>query len=596
MDDQRNLLIAIAIAVGVLVFYQAFVTGPAMRRDAAQREAEMAQQAEIQAAAPAEPVIRSAEEVRTETQRVALDNDHLRGSLSLTGARIDDLYLKDHYVTVDAKEAQDTAGQVELLRPRGSDGAFYATIGWATVEGGPEGLPGMDTPWTLTSGENLTPETPVVMEYETGGLTFQRTISIDDYYMFTVSDTVSNESGAPVILSSYGQVRRHGLPADFKPFYIIHEGGIGVAGGELQLRKYRKLADGESREHSGIGGWAGITDKYWLAAAIPDQSEDIDLRLRALNPSGVEGNEIYESTYRAAPVTLAPGAQLSSSARIFAGAKEYDVLQDYQNDLGIERFIWAIDWGNFWFLTRPFFWSLEHIDSFVGNFGFAILILVVFVKLLFFPIASKAYASMAKMKLVQPKMKALQEKHKEDKEKLQKEMMALYSKEGVNPVSGCLPILLQIPVFFALYKTVFVTIEMRHEPFIGWIRDLSAPDPTMVGNLFGLLPYDPSVVPLIGASILAIGVWPIIMGFTMWALQSLNPPQADPMQQRILMLMPVFFTFILGSFAVGLVIYWAWNNLLSMAQQYVIMRRNGVETQIDTLIARLRGKPRETEG
>ena len=595
MNDQRNLLIAIAAAVSILILYQVFVTGPAMQREAAVREAQIAQEAAAPVVA-AEPVVRSAEQVRAETQRIGIDNARIRGSLSLTGGRIDDIFLKDYYSNIDAKEAEDASQQVELLRPRGADGAFYAAIGWATVEGGPSDLPGLDTPWRLVEGQNLAPGTPVTLEYQTAGLTFRRQVSVDDRYMFTMTDTVTNASGAPVVLSAYGQVRRHGLPDGFQPNAIIHEGGVGVAGDQLQLRKYRKLAEGETRDDSGIGGWAGLTDRYWLAAVIPDQAATVDVRQRALRPGGVD---IYESSFTAAPVTLEPGAQITSSARIFAGAKEYDVLKEYQ-DAGISRFSDAIDWGNFWFLTHPYFWLLEHIDSVVGNFGVAILIMVVFVKLLLFPIANRAYASMAKMKKVQPRMKELQEKYKEDRERLQKEMMALYREEKVNPVSGCLPILLQIPIFFALYKTIFVTIEMRHEPFFGWVRDLSAPDPTRIGNLFGLLPWDPSIVlnlPVLGGVIFAvigIGVWPIIMGFTMWLLQALNPPPPDPMQARIIGLMPIFFTFILGSFAVGLVIYWAWNNVLSIAQQYVIMRRNGIDTQFDKLIARMRGRPPET--
>ncbi len=595
MNDQRNLLIAIAAAVGILVFYQIFVTNPALERDAAMREAQRAAAEEAIIAPPAEVSMRSPEDVRAETGRIAIDNDRLRGSLSLSGARIDDLFLKDHYNTVDAKDAGDVSQQVELLRPRGAQGAFYALIGWATIEGGPANLPGLDTPWTLVSDENgnLTEETPIVLEYQTDGLVFRRTVSLDDNYMFLVEDEVANNSGGAVVLSAYGQVRRHGLPPDFRPFYIIHEGGVGVTDGKLFLRKYGKLAEGETREGTGLGGWAGLTDKYWLAAVIPDQQQVIDLRQRAFRPGDVE---IYESSYRAAPVSLAPGATLQSSARIFAGAKEYDTLLTYQRDLGIDRLTDAIDWGNFWFLTHPFFWALEQIDSVVGNFGVAILVLTVFVKLLFFPIANRAYAMMAKMRKVQPQMKAMQERYKDDRERLQKEMMELYRKEKLNPVSGCLPILLQIPVFFALYKTIIVTIEMRHEPFFGWVRDLSAPDPTMIGNLFGLLPWDPSQVWLIGPYVLAIGVWPIIMGVSMWAMQALNPPAPDPMQQRIFMLMPIMFTFILGTFAVGLVIYWAWNNILSIAQQYYIMRRHGVETGVERLIARLRGKPAETEG
>jgi YidC/Oxa1 family membrane protein insertase len=606
MENQRNLMIAIALAVGIMLVFQLFVTGPEAERRAAAREEAAVRQAEAATIVSAEPVMRSVEDLRAETGRIDIDNARLRGSLSLSGARIDDIFLKDHFVSVEAKESGAPGGQVELLRPRGADGAFYAALGWGDASGGaggdaPADLPGLDTLWTQVEGTNLTPDTPVVLEYETGGLTFQRRISVDDGYMFTVEQTVSNDGAAPVTLAAYGQVRRHGLPEGFQANMMVHEGGVGVAGGRLGLRKYRKLEEGETRELVGEepGGWAAITDKYWLAAVIPDQGSTVTVRERALTPGDTT---IFESSFQAQPVTVAPGQSVSATARIFAGAKEYDVLQNYQDDLGIDRFSDAIDWGNFWFLTHPYFWALEHIDSLVGNFGVAILIMVVFVKILLFPIANRAYASMAKMKKLQPRMKELQEKHKEDRERLQKEMMELYRTEKFNPVGGCLPVFLQIPVFFALYKTIFVTIEMRHEPFFGWVKDLSAPDPAMVGNLFGLIPWDPAAVtaiPLLGGfifAIISIGVWPIVMGFTMWLLQSLNPPPPDPMQARIIGLMPIFFTFILGAFAVGLVIYWAWNNTLSIVQQYVIMRRHGVETQFDKLIARLRGRPPETEG
>jgi len=598
MDDQKNLLIAIGLSVLILVVYQVFVLGPQTER---QRAAEEAQRAAAGEAAPvvsqedapaaAADAPATIEAARAASPRVPIDTPRLRGSLSLAGARIDDLFLKNHYNTVDAKEARDASEQVELLVPRGAEHAFYAMHGWATIPGGPPDLPGLDTPWRLKSGDRLTPDTPVTLEYETAGLVFERTISVDDYYMFTVEERVTNQSGGAVVLSSYGQVRRHDFPPDFQPFYILFEGGIGAVGGETREKKYKKLADGAEVTGEGTGGWAGITDKYWLAAVIPPQDAAFDLELDAIQPAGAD---IFVSRYRLEPFSLADGETRELTSRVFAGAKEYDILNDYQ-DAGVDRFVWAIDWGNFWFMTRPFFWSLDQIFDVVGNFGVAILIFVVFIKLALFYPANKAYASMARMKQLQPKMKELQERYKEDRQKLSQEMMALYRREKVNPAAGCLPILIQIPIFYALYKTIFVTIEMRHAPFFGWIRDLSAPDPTQIGNLFGLLPYDPSAIPLLGY-VLGIGIWPIIMGLTMWGVQSLNPPPADQMQARIFALMPIIFTFILAPFAAGLVIYWAWNNFLSLIQQYIIMRRNGVETQLDKLIARLRGRAAESEG
>lgn len=595
MGENKNLLIAVGLAVAILFLYQIFVLGPAAERQQIQQQAEAERrggsEAAMQVESPSQPAGMSVEEALAASDRIPIETPHVRGSMSLSGARFDDLYLKDHYISVDAKEEQDPQGQVELLVPRGAEHAFYAHLGWATIEGGPEGLPGLETPWELVEGDRLTPDSPVVLEYSTGGLDFQRTISVDDDYMFTVTDRVTNNSGAAAVLSPYGRVRRHGLPENFKPFYILFEGGIGAVGDELKEKKYQKLADGQTVGGSGVGGWAGITDKYWLTAVVPPQDAQFELEVDAVSPTGTD---IFESSYQVEAFSLAPGESRDVTSQVFAGAKEYDVLSAYQ-EAGIERFVWGIDWGNFWFLTRPFFWALDNIFDVVGNFGIAILIFVVIIKLIFFPIANKAYTSMAKMKALQPKMKELQERYKEDRQKLSQEMMALYKREKVNPASGCLPMLLQIPVFFALYKTIFVTIEMRHAPFFGWIRDLSAPDPTMIGNLFGLIPWDPTVVPLIGSAILAIGVLPIIMGLTMWGVQSLNPPPADPMQQKIFGLMPLVFTFILAPFAAGLVLYWAWNNFLSMLQQYLIMRRNGVDTQLDKLIGKLRGKPKESE-
>ncbi|MBA4801647.1 MAG: membrane protein insertase YidC [Euryhalocaulis sp.] len=598
MNDQKNLIVAVGLAVVILVIYQIFVLGPQSDQRRAALEAERSAASESAPTVSADEIpsgpaaMRSVEEVRADSERVAIDTPSLRGSLSLSGARIDDLYLKNHYNTVDAKEEQDASEQVELLVPRGADHAFYTYLGWATVEGGPQGLPGLDTPWRLVEGETLTPQTPVTLEYESGGLSFQRVISVDENYMFTVQQRVTNNSGSAVVLSPYGQVRRHGLPANFAPFYILFEGGIGSVGGELKEKKYQKLADGTTVAGKGQNGWVGITDKYWLAAVIPPQGETFDLELDAISPAG---SDIFESSYRIQAFSLAPGQSRDVTSRIFTGAKEYDILNEYQGQ-GVDRFVWAIDWGNFWFLTRPFFWSIDNIYDLVGNFGVAILIFVVLIKLIMLFPANKAYASMARMKALQPKMKELQERYKDDRQKLSQEMMAMYRREKVNPAGGCLPMLIQIPIFYALYKTIFVTIEMRHAPFFGWIRDLSAPDPTQIGNLFGLLPYDASAIPLIGGPILSIGIWPIIMGLTMWGVQSLNPPPGDKMQARIFAMMPIIFTFILARFAAGLVIYWAWNNLLTLIQQYFIMRRHGVETQADKLLARLRGRKAENEG
>ena len=419
------------------------------------------------------------------------------------------------------------------------------------------------------------------------GLRFERTISVDENYLFTLEDTVTNNAGSEVELSRYGLVRQEGMPEELVNNIAVFEGAIAVVNGSTEQIKFSKLEDGEEMEESGsTGGWVGITQRYWMAAAIPDQDRSFTARFRTIDRAGTPA---FEASFVEQAQALAPGASLTSTTRIFAGAKELDVLQAVQNDLGVDKFDYAINWGWLWFLARPFVWLLHVLEGVTGHFGLAILALTLIIKILMFPLANRAYASMAKMKAVQPKMAEIKERYAADQQKQQQALMELYRKEKINPLAGCLPILPQIPIFFALYQTLFNAIEMRHAPFFGWIRDLSAPDPTNIWNLFGLIPYDPSGLWLIGG-ILGIGAWPIIMGLTMAAQQALNPPPPDPMQARIFAFLPVVFTFVLAPFAAGLVIYWAWNNFLSVLQQYVIMRRHGNETQFDKLVAHLRSK------
>mgnify|MGYP003110644627 CR=1 FL=1 len=586
MGENRNILLAILISAAILIPYQIFVISPMQERQRAEQAVEQAASVQTELAEAAADSAEAATEPPVVDQRIEIVSEAVTGSLSLTGTRIDELRLERYDAEVDDPTP------VEFLRRRDGENAFYAQDGWQALGEGPSDAPGFNTSWTLVEGNRLTPETPIVLEYRgADGLVFRRTISLDNDYMFTYADVIENTSGATANLSRYARVRRDGEPpAPWAPFFILHEGPIGVVGTSLIDDKYRSMDPGDEESESGTGGWMGITDKYWMAAVIPDQELEITGEYSLI---GRQGPDTYQSGYVTQPIELAPGATLETSARIFAGAKRVDLLQTYEEDLGISRFDMAVDWGMFWFLTRPYFWLLHTLSGFLGGIGFAILAVTVLVKLLFFPLANRAYVSMAKMKNLQPKMQEIREKHSEDKQKQQQEIIALYQREKVNPLAGCLPILFQIPVFYALYKTLFVTLEMRHQPFPGWVQDLSAPDPTNVWNLFGLLPYDPSNVWLIGGA-LGIGAWPILMGLTMWAQQSLNPPPPDKMQQRIFAFLPLVFTFILAPFAVGLVIYWAWNNFLSVVQQYIIMRRQGVETRFDTLIKNLRNRGGET--
>ncbi|WP_339333628.1 membrane protein insertase YidC [uncultured Maricaulis sp.] len=584
-EDQRNLFIALGLILVILTGYQIFVMAPAEE----ERRAEQA--AAVEAAAgladpdlpastlePAAPTTVDRETALAGNQRVTIDAPSVLGSLSLTGARLDDIRLRRHSETID----DDTP--VALLNPIGADHVFYARDGWTSGTPGFADLPGGSTEWTLASGSTLTPDTPVTLTYDSpSGLRFERVISVDENYLFTLTDAVTNNSGQEVELSRYGLVRHEGRPEDETRNMAVFEGALAVVDGTLVQSKFGKLEDGDQTEESGIGGWVGITQRYWMAAAIPDQDRAFTARFRSIE-RGAE--TAFEASYVEQAIAVPSGQSLSSTTRIFAGAKELDVLQQVQNEVGIERFDMAINWGWLWFLARPFVWLLHMLEGLTGQFGLAILALTLMVKIVMFPLANRAYASMAKMKAVQPKMAAIKERYAADQQKQQQALMDLYKTEKINPLAGCLPILPQIPIFFALYQTLFNAIEMRHAPFFGWIRDLSAADPTNMWNLFGLIPYDPSGIWLIGG-VLGIGAWPIIMGLTMAAQQALNPPPPDPMQARIFAFLPIIFTFILAPFAAGLVIYWAWNNFLSVLQQYIIMRRHGNETQVDKLIARL---------
>ncbi len=593
-DNTRNTIIFFVAAALLLLVYQIFVIEPQTKR-AMEERARQAPAAAVSTAAPNAPQMSQVvtrEAAVAATARVPIDTPALKGSLSLRGARLDDLYLVQYRQTLDKNSPP-----VELLRPDGTQYAMFAELGW--VGANVVGMPGPNTLWTLASGSKLAPGQPVTLTYANGqGLTFTRVISVDDKYMFTVADTVANTSGMPVTLRPYGSVQRQGVPPSLGKNGVIHEGGAGWLEGKRRPLKYAKWQkDGSSPTYTSTGGWVGITDHYWLTALIPDQKSQIDGQFRLTKAPTAN---ILDAKFDGQVRTIAAGRQITETTRVFAGAKQRPVLEAYQDNLGIAHLDEALDWGMFWFLTRPIFGLLSWLYGYVGNFGLAILALTVIVRLVFFPLANKQYESMTKMKKVQPAMEELRAKYKDDPQKQQQELLALYQREKVNPLAGCLPIFLQIPVFFALFKVLQLEIDMRHAPFVGYIKDLSAPDPTTVFNLFGLIPWDPGTLPLMGSlfaygsppGFLHIGVLPILYGFTTWLTTSMSPPAPDPVQQRIFQFMPLLFTFIMAQFAIGLLVYYTWSNCLTVLQQYVIMRRFKVDNPIDQIIRKVTGKPK----
>jgi YidC/Oxa1 family membrane protein insertase len=491
---------------------------------------------------------------------VKIDTPSLHGSINLQGGRIDDLTLATYHETPDPKSAE-----IVLLAPAGTPEAYYAEFGWVP-EDRAVAAPTDKTLWTGSAGV-LTPTQPLTLTWDNGqGLVFTRNIAVDKDFMFTVTQTVRNTGTAPVRLMPYSLVSRSGMPHT-SGYYILHEGPLGVFDGKLNEQKYEDLRKAGTISNETTGGWIGITDKYWLVSLVPDQKEKVTARYVH---TVVANTDRYQTDTLGAVIEVAPGASAEQTARLFAGAKQVHLLDAYADKLGITNFDLAIDFGWFYFLTKPFFYALDFLARVIGNFGIAILMLTICVKAVFFPLANKSYQAMSKMKALQPKMQALREKFGDDQARMNQELMAMYKREKVSPVSGCLPIIIQIPVFFSLYKVLFVTIEMRHAPFFGWIHDLSSPDPTTIFNLFGLIPWTPPAM-------LHLGLWPIIMGVTMFLQQKMNPAPPDPVQQKVFQFLPIVFTFMLAGFPAGLVIYWAWNNLLSVLQQWTIMRRMGVK-------------------
>lgn len=580
MLDNKNVILAIVLSVIILfgfevLFKQNAPVPPPEGAQVVQPQAGVApgapttpggvipQAPSIPGSAPlatAEDVVQQSREAALNAvPRIRIDAPELHGSISLKGGLIDDLTLPKYRQSIDPESAE-----IVFLQARGSLNAFFVGYGWSGAEG--QAMPGLDTLWTADS-KSLSPGNPVTLSWDNGtGLIFKRKITIDEHYMFTIDQSVENSTSTPLTLFPYGLVSRYGTP-ETTDFYILHEGLLGVVDGQLQEIDYDDIQD----EPAGIttpttGGWIGITDKYWLATLIPNQQDQVQTRFLHRKEGVID---VFQTDYLGAAVIVPANGSASSQSHLFAGAKEVSLLDRYEEELGIINFDLSIDFGWFYFLTKPIFLALLWINGLVGNLGLSIMLLTVAIKIAFFPLANKSYVAMSKMKKLQPKMVKLREQFAEDKVKLNQEMMGLYKREKVNPASGCLPILVQIPVFFALYKVLFVTIEMRHAPFFGWIQDLSAPDPTSLFNLFGLIPFTPP-------DFMMIGIWPIIMGASMYLQQKLNPQPADPIQAKIFLFMPLFFTFLLAQFPAGLVIYWAWNNTLSILQQWVIMRRMGI--------------------
>ncbi|NDW07034.1 membrane protein insertase YidC [Jiella pacifica] len=585
MENNRNFLIAMALSIAVLVGWQYFVVSPRMDAQRQQAETTQGQQGSLQTpqtpagtdqaqtaapsgresviTSPQLPLSQDREAVLSSGSRIPIDTPQLTGSINLAGARIDDLRLKDYHETVD-----DSSPTIVLLSPEQLPNAYFVETGMIVPGKGP--IVGATTEWQAEPGARLTPSSPVTLTATADGLTVNRTISVDENFMFTIEDRVDNAGATPVTVKPYGRVVRYSKP-EVASAYVLFEGLLGVFGEEgLKEVKYSSIEDDKKEgQPSSIGGWLGITDKYWATTLIPEGSRRFDSQFLYL--AGERPH--YQTEFVSDPIDVAAGQSATATTRTFAGAKVVDIIDGYEETLNIRQFGQLIDWGWFYFITRPMFHALDYIYKLVGNFGVAILVVTVVLKLFFFPLANKSYKSMARMKTVQPKIMEMRERFKDDKQKQQQEMMRLYKEEKINPAAGCWPILIQIPVFFALYKVLYVTIEMRHAPFFGWIQDLAAPDPTSIFNLFG-------VIPITLPHLLMVGVWPILMGITMFIQMRLNPTPPDPTQQMIFTWMPVIFTFMLAAFPAGLVIYWTWNNFLSIIQQSVIMKRNGAKIEL----------------
>jgi len=590
MDDQnKNLILATALSFIVILVW--FVLFPPPEPDVALDATPPAASTPLDGtasvpSAPADSVTQPADATNTpeasaaaDAPRIAIETPRLSGSISLLGGRIDDLTLNDY-----RQANEDDAPVVTLMSPVGTAGAHYALYGWAPAAGvDPAAVPGPNTQWTVASGTTLGVDTPLRLEWSNdAGQTFTRDIAIDDQYMFTITQSVANNGAADVSMAPYGLIARHGEPEDLKNFFILHEGVVAMADGELSEVDWSDIPDYEIDPRQGAraetiaveqNGWIGFTDHYWMSTLVPAPGSAFRQVIKY-----DERRDIYQTEAVLPTRQVAAGATTSVTTQLFAGAKEWDAIRTYQS-AGVEGFIDSIDWGWFFFLTKPIFWLLHEMNLIIGNMGWAIIGLTLVIKAILFPLAYKSYVSMAKMKELQPQMEKLKEAAGDDRQKMQQGMMELYKKEKVNPAAGCLPILLQIPIFFSLYKVIFVTIELRHAPFFGPFQDLSAPDPTTFLNLFGLLPID-APEPNSIMALIFIGILPLLLGISMWMQQKLNPAPTDPTQQMIFAWMPWIFMFMLGSFASGLVVYWIANNTITFTQQYLIMRSQGYKPDL----------------
>ena len=559
--DNKNVFVAIALSMSVLLFWGAFFETPKKPIDPKNNQ-KVEQKSEAGSIAPTinQPTIVkniSREDSIKKDKRIKIENNSIVGSINLKGAQIDDISFKNHKQKVEGDK------NIIFLNPAETENGFYIETGWTSV-GNKIKIPTKESVWSVKGNNILSDNSPIVLQWNNGeGIIFEKKIELDNKYLFRITQQVRNNSNSSIDLYPYAQMTRNKVPDDIQNFYIQHEGFIGVFDDELKEDDYDDIKEKKIVRESNEG-WLGITDKYWMTAFVPEKGKNF--KSTFLYDNGYKANYIINE-----PTTINKSSTGINQLRLFVSAKEVETIDGYAADQNINKFDLVIDWGWFYFFTKPLFFVIDYLFKISGNFGYAIVLLTIAIRLIFYPLANFSFKSMAKMKAVQPEMMRLKELHKDDKVKLQQEMMALYRKEKINPASGCLPVLIQIPFFFAIYKMLFISLEMRHQPFFGWIKDLSAADPTTIFNLFGLVPWDPP-------SFMIIGIWPILMGASMWVQQKLNPAPADPIQAKIFAFFPLFLTIILASFPSGLVVYWTVNNILTIAQQYVIVKQTTVKT------------------
>ena len=559
--DNKNVFVAIALSMSVLLFWGAFFESPKkpIEQKNSQKVEQKSEQSSIAPTINRPTIIKniSREDSVNKSKRVKIENNSIIGSINLKGAQIDDISFKNHKQEVEGNE------NIIFLNPAEIENGFYIETGWTSI-GNKIKIPTKESVWSVKGNNILSNNSPVILQWNNGeGVLFEKKIELDEKYLFKISQQVRNNSNSSIDLYPYAQMTRNKIPDDIQNFYIQHEGFIGVFDDELKEDDYDDIKEKKIVRESNEG-WLGITDKYWMTAFVPEKGKNF--KSSFLYDNGYKANYIINK-----PTTINKSSTGINELRLFVSAKEVDTIDGYAADQNINKFDLVIDWGWFYFFTKPLFFVIDYLFKFSGNFGIAIVLITIAIRALFFPLANFSFRSMAKMKAVTPEMQRLKELHKDDKVKLQQEMMALYRKEKINPASGCLPVLIQIPFFFAIYKMLFISLEMRHQPFFGWIKDLSAADPTSIFNLFGLIPWDPP-------SFMIIGIWPILMGASMWVQQKLNPAPTDPIQAKIFAFFPLFLTIILASFPSGLVVYWTVNNILTIAQQYVIVKQTTVKT------------------